>query len=164
MQGRWNARSAFYWTGSRGLLARSRARVASFLEETIDPFGRIAASERGHNDLREHSLAMVHLRNTRDAVDHRVNGGRRIGGDGGRQLQCIVKADAVVHQVITQSHLQALLGVVSASRQHHLDHAAGANDAGNAHRAAADDEDATLAFRQLKGRRALHHAHLAGRG
>ena len=59
---------------------------------------------------------------------------------------------------------QALLGVVDAAGQHHVGHARDADQARDARRAAAADEDAALAFGQAVERAALGDADVRGDG
>ena len=60
---------------------------------------------------------------------------------------------AVVDQVLRQADALAFLGVVDAAGEHHVGHARGADQARDARRAAAADEDAALCLRAGRRRR-----------
>ena len=136
-----SARAAHDFLHLAGACLRGRRACAPWPRASL-------CGDGGHQRLGEQALVGRLLGDARQRVHHREVGQRRVAGDALGQLERLVAGLAVGDQVLRQAGALALLGVVDAAGQHHVGHARGADQPRDAHRAAAADEDAALAFGQ----------------
>jgi hypothetical protein len=90
-----------------------------------------------------------HVADALDGGDHGVVGQRCILGNALCEFLGLGQSFALADEVVRQAQGLAFVGIQDAAGQHHLSHAAGADDARHSHRGATADIDAVAAFRQL---------------
>jgi len=107
-----------------------------------------ALRDRGHQRFDEQAVAVRQVGDARQRLRDGVVRQRCVGGYPLGQRQRLGDTLALANEVVGDAEVLALVGIEDAAREHHVGHARNADQARNAHRAAAADEDAARAFGQ----------------
>ena len=122
----------------------------ALLKEILDALLCLFVPLRDRGGERFHHVAAgaVLLGDARQHIHDREVRARRIGGDALGQLDALREPLALADQIMREAEGLPLLGAVGAAGEHQVHHARDADQARDAHRAAAADKDAARAFGQ----------------
>ena len=118
----------------------------------------------GHQRFHQQPRLRVRLGNAGQRLQYGKGGHRRIANHSLCHLSRGMEALAIFHQILREAQRHPLFRRIGPPGQHHISHAGDADEARQAGRAAAADENAALAFGQGIKRTRLRHADMGGAG